>query len=68
MTATLPSLATDTRERRVRAIRRLLHDHIALLDEQDRVMACECGWVKPRALFGGRVAHTDHVAALVADL
>jgi hypothetical protein len=65
---TLPSIASANRERRLRAIRRLLHDHIALIGENDRVTGCECGWRVPRTVFGGTVAQRDHVAALLAEL
>ena len=62
MTYALPGRASEQRDRRIRAIRRVLDEHPRILSgERDAVLGCRCGWTCPNGL-SGHVAHRDHVA------
>lgn len=60
MNASLPSQERPARERRERAVRRVLDDH------RRTEVGCVCGWKFPRGLIGF-AAHRDHLAARVVE-
>jgi hypothetical protein len=68
MSTMLPSVASISRERRVRTIRRVLEEHGPLFSaDQLRIVGCNCGFIVPRTVMFGTAAHRDHLAARLVD-
>jgi hypothetical protein len=62
--AMLPSLVSEAREQRIRAIRRVLAEHERL----EPKLECMCGWTAPRGLAYGNAAYRAHLAEVIVDV
>lgn len=66
----LPSGVREARERKVRAIRKLLEEHreVVTLDASPpRTVGCSCGWPTPTSATFGGPAYRAHLAERIVD-